>query len=70
MLFRDLVEPEQFAVLTAALDDICRTAGIQAQTPEYDDTASLLMHLYKNGYRTADQLRTALDPARLEARFG
>jgi hypothetical protein len=70
MASRDIVDSEQFAVLATALEDICRIARIEAHTRDYDDAARLLAHLYKNGYRTPEQLRSALDPARLEARFG
>jgi hypothetical protein len=70
MATREIADSQQFAVLTAALDDICRIAGIEAYTRDYDDAAQLLAHLYKNGHRTPEQLRSALDPARLEARFG
>ena len=70
MRLRERVDPQQFAVLTAALEEICRIAGIAQHGRDYDDAAQLLAHLYKNGHRTTDQLRSALDPARLEARFG
>lgn len=59
-----------FAAIAAALTDICRIAGIETESSEYQDVAQLLAHLYKNGYRTTDQLKAALDPAVLEARFG
>jgi hypothetical protein len=66
----EIVDSHRFAVLAAALEDICVIAGIEAHTRDYHDAAQLLAHLYKNGYRTPEQLRSALDPARLEARFG
>jgi len=66
----EILECERFTALAAALEDICLAAGINAQSREYDDAAQLLAHLYKNGYRTADQLKSALDPARLQACFG
>ena len=70
MAAREIVDHHRFAVLAAALEDICRIAGIEAHSRDYDDAAQLLAHLYKNGYRTADELKSALDPARLEACFG
>ena len=70
MSFRDSADPQQFVAVKAALEDICLVAGIDAQSPERDDTARLLMHFYRNGRRTVDQLRTALDPATLQALFG
>ena len=70
MVAREIVDSQRFAVLAAALEDVCRTAGIEAHTRDYNDAAQLLAHLYKNGYRTPDQLRSAIDPARLEGMFG
>ena len=70
MFFRDTVDPKQSAVVAAALDDICLVAGIEAQSPEHDDIARLLMHFYKNGRRTVGQLKTAFDPATLQTLFG
>jgi hypothetical protein len=70
MVPREIVDSQQFAVLAAALEDICRIAGIEAHSRDYDDAARLLAHLYKNGYRTPEQLRSALNPARLEGMFG
>jgi hypothetical protein len=66
----DIAGSEQSAVVAAVLDEICLTSGIEAPSPERDETARLLDHLYRNGHRTADQLRAALDPARLQALFG
>jgi hypothetical protein len=70
MPFEDIVHPEQIAVLTAALEEICLVAGIDAESTGRDDTARLLTHLYRNGHRTTEQLRAALDPETLQARFG
>ena len=65
MPFRDILDPEQFAILTGVLDDICAVAGIEPQCPEREYVAGLV------GYRTADALRTALDDAmRDERRYG
>jgi hypothetical protein len=70
MPFKDTADHKQLAVLSAALDEICHIAGIDRQSPARDDTARLLMHLYKNGHRSADKLRAALSPTTLQARFG
>jgi hypothetical protein len=67
---KTLVDHEQRAVLAAALKEICLTSGIEVQSREYDDAAQLLAHLYKNGHRSVEQLKSALDPATLAARFG
>ena len=56
------------ATIAAVLGDILDGAGTDPQTRE--DAAQLLAHLYKNGHRTADQLKAALSPATLQARFG
>ena len=61
---------EGSAALTQVLDEICRMSGIAAPNPERDETARLLQHLYRNGHRTADELRAALGPAKLQALFG
>ena len=42
-----------------------------AQNPQTrEDAAQLLAHLYKNGHRTPEQLKTALGPETLQAIFG
>jgi len=56
------------ATIAAVLGDILDGAGTDPQTRE--DAAQLLAHLYKNGHRTAEQLKVALSPAILQARFG
>ena len=70
MPFSDIADPEQLAVLTAALDEICLASGIGRQSHDRGDTAYLLIHLYKNGHRSVDKLRVALHPTTLYARFG
>jgi hypothetical protein len=71
MPFRDILEPEQLAILSAVLDDICAAAGIEQQCPEREDVAGLVMHFYGHGYRTADELRAALEEAMWhERRYG
>ena len=54
-------------VVAAALDEVLgRLADAQSRA----DTAELLAHLYRNGHRTAAQLKAALRPEVLQARFG
>ena len=50
------------------IGDIFDRTGLDSQTREA--TAQLMAHLYKNGHRSADQLKAALSPATLQARFG
>ena len=57
MPFNETADPEQLAVLTAVLNEICLAAGIQPQSPESEDAAGLLMHLHRIGCRTADELK-------------
>ena len=64
MPFKDVVDPEQLAVLTAVLNDICLAAGIDPQSPESEDSTGLLMHLYRIGCHTADELKDALEATR------
>ena len=56
------------ATIAAVLGDILDGAGTDPQTRE--DAAQLLAHLYKNGHRTPEQLKTALAPETLQAIFG
>jgi hypothetical protein len=70
MLFADESDAERVAVLNAALDEICRTCGIEADDPVRADVLGLLKHLYKNGHRTTEQLKVATSPAQLQAVFG
>lgn len=64
MSFRNIADPEQRAVLSAALDDMCLAAGIDPQSSEGNDSADLLMHLYRIGCHTADDFRGALEAVR------
>jgi hypothetical protein len=55
------------AVVAAALDAMAeRISDPQSRA----DTKALLVHLYRNGHRTAEQLKAALRPEVLAARFG
>jgi len=60
MAFSGIVDSRQLAALTAALDDICRQAGLEPGSPECDDAASFIMRLYWNGHRTPEGLKAAL----------
>jgi hypothetical protein len=62
--FRDIADPAQRAVLSAVLGDICLAAGIDPRGSEGNDSAGLLMHLYRVGCHTADDFRDALEAAR------
>jgi len=71
MPFRNIFDPGQLAILTAVLDDICRADGIQPHTPEHEDTAALLLHLYGRGYHSPGALKAALDEVlQDERRYG
>jgi hypothetical protein len=60
-------DQKRSAIVAAALDDLHHLlTDVQSRA----DVAQLLAHLYKNGYRTAEQLKAALSPAVLQARFG
>ena len=61
MPFNDIVDPEQLAVLSAVLNEICLAAGIEPESTESDDAAGLLTHLHRVGCRTADELRATLE---------
>ena len=56
------------ATIAAVLGDLFDRTGLDSHTREA--TVQLMAHLYKNGHRTADQLKAALSPATLQACFG
>ena len=60
MPFSRISDPIQRATLTAALDDLCRQAGLAPGSPECDDAAGLIMRLYWDGHRTSEALKAAL----------
>jgi hypothetical protein len=68
MPFRDVIDPEQLAMLNAVLNDICHDAGIEPDSPEREEVAYLMMRFYWGGYTTADQLKAALDNAMRQER--
>jgi hypothetical protein len=70
MPFRDITDPEQLAMLTAVLNDLCHDAGIEPDSPEREDAAYMMMRYYWSGCRTVDQLKAALDRARGKQRSG
>jgi hypothetical protein len=70
MPFNGVAEPEKLQILTSVLDAICLNAGIGLHSPERDSAAALVMRLYWNGCRTADEFRAAVDNAMQEKRFG
>lgn len=61
MLFNGIVHPEQVTILATVLDEYCREAGIDRETPEHDQIARLVITLFNNGAATLDELRGALD---------
>ena len=64
MLFKDVANLKERAVLTAVLNDLCLAAGIDAQSSESRVSAGLLMHLYRIGCHTADELRDSFEALR------
>jgi hypothetical protein len=63
MPFSHILDPEQLAILTGVINDICHDAGIEPDSGEYEDAAYMVMRFYWAGYRTDDQLRAALHKA-------
>ena len=61
MPFRNILDPEHRAILIRVLDDICAAAGLDPQSPEGQEVANLIVHLYGCGYQTADGLKAVLD---------
>jgi hypothetical protein len=68
--FTAIADPQQRAILTAVLDDICMAAGIDGDGDERDEAANLIMQFYGRGYRTADQLLAAFSQMMRAERFG
>ena len=68
--FAAIADPQQRAILTAVLDEICMAAGIDGDGDERDEAANLFMQFYGRGYRTADQLLAAFNQAMRAERFG
>ena len=63
-MFKDIADLEQRAVLSTVLNDLCLAAGIDPQSPEREVSASLLMHLYRIGCHTPDELREGFEAMR------
>ena len=63
MPFRCVADPNQRAMLTALLDEVCLAAGIEPQGPEGEEAANFIMKFYARGHRTANELRTAVNEA-------
>ena len=61
MPFRSMQDPERRAIMISVLDDVCAAAGIDPQSPEGEDAANLILHLYGCGYQTADGLKAMFD---------
>jgi len=60
VLFTGIVHPEQLTILTKALQEYCRLAQIQPDTPDYDDAGRLIMVLFESGISDPDELARAL----------
>lgn len=65
MPFTGIVDPGQLTILTAAVDEYCREAGVDPASAERDEIACFVMTLFTNGATTAGELR-----ALLQARSG
>ena len=61
MAFKGIFDPQQFAILTAALDGLCRIGGIEKDTAEHDQAGLLIMSLYRRGATTAEELTAAIE---------
>jgi len=61
MSFESIADPEHRAVLSQVLDEVCASAGIETQSPEGEEAADLLLHLYGCGYQTADGLKAMFE---------
>jgi len=63
MPFHDIMNPQQLAILTAALDDFCRIGNIQKGTTEHDLASFFILSLYRQGATTDKALAAAVENA-------
>lgn len=61
MRFTGIYNPEQLAVLSNVMDEYCRDHFIERPGPGYEDASYLVLALWRDGARTVDDLKTALD---------
>jgi len=61
MPFRSVTDPQQLAILNAALEEFCRVGNIPAGTVEYIEAGRLIMSLYAKGATSALALSEALE---------
>ena len=59
--FNGVMNPQQLATLTATLNNFCKTAAIEPDTPEFDEARYLVMSLYRSGATTAEALAAAVE---------
>jgi hypothetical protein len=60
MPYSSVVEPEQLAILTAAVGAYCKEKGIDPASDEPEEIARLVMKFFCRGIATAEELRTLL----------
>jgi hypothetical protein len=60
MSFTGIADPEQLKFLTEALESFCCAEGIQPGTPEYEDAAHLVMHLFNTDAASPQEIHDAL----------
>jgi hypothetical protein len=61
MPFSSIVDPGRSAVLSQVLDEVCASASIDTRSPEGEEAAELLLHLYACGYQTAEELKAMFE---------
>ena len=61
MSFNGVMNPQQLATLTAALDGFCKTAAIEHGTDQFNEAGRLVLSLFSGGATTAEALKTALE---------
>lgn len=52
----EAIGPEALHLLHDVLVDLCRKAGIETRSPEATAMASILVALYKSGFRSRQEL--------------
>jgi hypothetical protein len=60
MPFSGIVEPEQLTILALAVDQHCRQAGIDPESPEGQAVAQMVLTLFQGGAATTEELKAAL----------
>ena len=60
MHYNGIIRPDQLAMMSKVLNEHCRDHAIKSGTNACENTASMILALYRHGYQTADDIKDAL----------